>query len=122
MSNLSKHFSREEFACRCGCSFDTVDVDLLRELEALREHFEKPIRVTSGCRCRLHNKSVGGSEFSQHTLGKAADIVVDDVTPGQVYDWLDGHAPDKHGIGLYQRGSGGWVHIDVRPSKARWTK
>lgn len=119
---ISAHFSRAEFECRCGCGFDTVDVDLLRALEAMRDHFEKPIRITSGCRCRVHNKAVGGSEFSQHTLGRAADIVVDDVTPGEVYDWLDEYAPDKYGIGLYQRGAGGWVHIDSRSSKSRWTK
>ena len=120
--NISPHFARSEFACRCGCGFDTVDVDLLRVLEALREHFEKPVRLTSAARCRLHNKAIGGSDFSMHLWGKAADVVVDDVTPGQVYDWLDGHAPSKYGLGLYQRGAGGWVHIDVRPSKARWTK
>lgn len=119
---VSKHFDRSEFACRCGCGFDTVDVDLARVLEDLREKADSPIRITSGCRCKIHNKAIGGSDFSMHMWGKAADIVVDNMTPSAVYDYLDEKYPDKYGIGLYQRGVGGWVHIDVRPSKSRWTK
>ena len=37
MGTVSKNFSRSEFACKCGCGFDAVDVDLLAGLQALRD-------------------------------------------------------------------------------------
>lgn len=43
-------------------------------LQPLREHFNTPIRVTSGYRCPLLNEKVGGVANSQHMLGEAADI------------------------------------------------
>jgi hypothetical protein len=36
MGDLSAHFSRSEFACKCGCGFDDVKPDLIEALEALR--------------------------------------------------------------------------------------
>jgi uncharacterized protein YcbK (DUF882 family) len=113
---ISEHFNRSEFACQCGCCFDTVDVELLRVLEKVRHHFMRPVIVTSGCRCQNHNKKIGGSENSQHLYGRAADIKVKDVKPEDVYVFLDKHAPNNLGLGLYNS----WVHVDTRNGKARW--
>ena len=52
---LSDNFSRTEFACKCGCGFDTVDSLTLEALESIRKHFNKPVTVTSGCRCLVHS-------------------------------------------------------------------
>jgi uncharacterized protein YcbK (DUF882 family) len=116
MSNISEHFSRKEFACRCGCGFDTADAELVRVLEELRAHFQRPVSVTSGSRCRDYNKKIGGASRSQHTLGKAADISVTGVVPKDVYLYLDKGYPDRYGLGdgTY------FTHIDVRTEKARW--
>lgn len=43
-------------------------------LDDLREKWGSAIRVTSGFRCELLNKLVGGSVTSAHPLGYAADI------------------------------------------------
>lgn len=43
-------------------------------LDPLREAYGKPIIVTSGFRCQVLNKIVGGSSTSQHQTGEAADI------------------------------------------------
>lgn len=43
-------------------------------LDPLREAYGKPIVVTSGYRCYLLNRAVGGATSSQHTKGQAADI------------------------------------------------
>jgi len=40
-----------------------------------------------------------------------------DVSPKEIYDFLDEKYPDMYGLGLYDS----WVHIDVREDKARWT-
>jgi len=79
-----KYFTQKEFACKCGCGFDEIDHELVQVLDAIREHFDVPCKVNSGCRCEAHNKFVGGAPRSQHLLGKAADIVFRDIPPALV--------------------------------------
>lgn len=112
------HFTKAEFACKCGCGFDTVESELLEVLEELREVYNVPIIINSGCRCEKHNKLVGGEPNSQHMLGTAADIVVKGVSPYKTFQYLDKKYKGKYGIGLYSS----WVHIDVRKQQARWSR
>ena len=111
-----KHFTREEFACKCGCGQDTVDYKLVEILERLREWAGAPIVVTSGNRCPPYNESIGGSKNSQHMLGRAADIVVQGKSPFHVYRKLEEWYPDRHGFGYYE----GFTHVDSRTNRARW--
>ena len=111
------NFSRSEFACKCGCGFDTVDVELINALRDLRVAIGgKPITITSGCRCESHNKAVGGAPNSQHLYARAADIYSSETTPSDILEKLEELFPNKYGIGIYS----GWVHIDTRNEKARW--
>ena len=117
MGDLSYHFSRSEFKCKCGeCEVDTVDAELIGVLEALRKRYDRPITITSGCRCVEYNREVGGAEDSQHLLGKAADIVVKGIDPAEVYHYLNWAYPDCYGLGDYED----FTHIDVREDKARF--
>jgi uncharacterized protein YcbK (DUF882 family) len=118
MGDISKHFSRHEFACKCGCGFATVDVELIEVLENLRETYQAPVKINSGCRCKKHNEAVGGEEDSKHMQGIAADIVVTGLSPAKVYQYLNLEHGGKYGVGEYA----GWVHIDVRQELARWSK
>ena len=43
-------------------------------LDPVREKLGKPIKVNSGFRCPVHNRTVGGVAGSQHVRGEAADI------------------------------------------------
>src|SRR5574340_758718 len=115
---LSEHFSSDEFSCKCGCGFDEVSPELIEVLEELREVYQQPITINSGCRCESWNKIQGGEPNSQHLLGNAADIVVRGVSPHKTYQYLDKKYQNKYGIGLYLS----WVHVDVRKNKARWDK
>ena len=116
---LSKHFSREEFACRCGCGQDTVDAELITILETVRNHFKKPITITSGNRCTAYNAKIGGAKASLHITSRAADFVVADTDPEDVYNALVQFVGDRFGAGLYNR----WVHFDTRSGNfARWNK
>ena len=45
-------------------------------LDPLREKYGKPIRISSGYRSAILNRSVNGATSSQHRLGEAADITV----------------------------------------------
>ena len=123
MGDLTRNFSRHEFACKCGCGFDTVDTVTLSILQHLRDHWAKPIDISSGCRCPMYNASdaVKGSKHSKHMEGRAADFTVQDVPPKTVQKYLT-HILDSvdegNGIGSYND----FTHMDTRSDdKARWT-
>lgn len=79
-----KYFTYEEFACKCGCGFKHIDHELGQVLDALREFFDRPCYVNSGCRCEPYNLRVGGALHSQHLYGKAADIRFNGIAPALV--------------------------------------
>lgn len=79
MGDLTKNFSRDEFKCKCGCGYYHDVGELVVKLQRLRERVGLRVVVNSGCRCVLHNLEVGGSEGSAHLVGKAADIVCQDM-------------------------------------------
>lgn len=74
MGDLSDHFSRWEFRCKCGCGFDDVKPFLVSRLEHMRRELGRPIHINSGCRCVPYNHLVGGVDQSEHTYGSAADL------------------------------------------------
>lgn len=57
---------------------------VLNVLDPLRARIGRPIIITSGYRSKRVNELVGGSIFSQHMSGKAADIRVQGYTPEQM--------------------------------------
>jgi uncharacterized protein YcbK (DUF882 family) len=117
MGDLSKHFNRSEFACKCGCGFDTVDYELVNLLEDIREHFGQPVYINSACRCPMHNANEGGASQSQHLKGRAADISVKDVDPSVVAGYVELNGI-VGGIGIYNS----FTHIDTRSGfPARWS-
>lgn len=121
---LAPGFKVREFRCRDGSDAIMIDQTLVVLLQAIREHFNKPITITSGYRTAAHNKSVGGAKSSQHLLGKAADIQVADTTVEAVSAYAESLMPDWGGVGRYPVKAGrakGWVHVDTRPNKSRWT-
>ena len=116
---ISSYFSRSEFACKCGCGFDTVDTTLVHVLEYVRAAVRSPIIVTSGCRCLAHNTAIGGSRGSKHMQGRAADIKCPDVMWETLKDKVDHFMDGWGGVGYYQ--NQGFIHIDTRSGPpARW--
>ena len=113
---ISRHFRRSEFACGCGCGFATADIELVKLLELIREHFGMPVTINSACRCESHNEAIGGADGSKHKLGIAADIVVRGVEPKEVCAFVNKKCPVSTGIGCYKT----FTHIDVRERRARW--
>lgn len=84
------------------------------------------VDIAPGNRCEWFNLQAGGSKTSWHMKGGAADIDVSGKTAREVYDYLSVKYPDKYGLGYYNIIDNGhekeWVHIDVRPQAARWTR
>ena len=121
---LSPSFRVREFACK-GSDAVLIDDELVVLLQCIREHFGKPVHITSGYRTAEHNAAVGGSKSSQHLLGRAADIQVAGVSVEDVASYAEALMPDWGGVGRYPVKSGrakGWVHVDTRPNKSRWTQ
>ena len=107
---------------------DTILIDegLVVLLQCIREHFGKPVHITSGYRTAAHNAAVGGSKSSQHLLGRAADFYVEGVDVATVAAYAETLLPARGGIGRYPKDAAhskrrtGWVHIDTRAGKSRW--
>jgi len=117
--DLSEHFSRVEFACHC-CGQLRLDHGLIDALERLHELADRSIVVHDGFRCPGHNKAVGGAANSEHTRGLAADISVHGLTLQQFFELaLQIPAFFHGGIGVYDSG---FLHVDIRPHRARWAK
>jgi len=104
---LSKHFKQSEFACQC-CGKTKVNIQLIIALKKLREKVKVPIIITSGYRCPLHNKEVGGAKYSQHCLGNAVDIKIKGYTPAQV-----ARLAKECGF-TWTKVYSSWTHIDIR--------
>ena len=122
---LAPSFTVREFRCRDGSDTIMVDQALPVLLQAIREHFGKPVTITSGYRTAAHNAAVGGAKSSQHLLGRAADIQVAGVSVEDVASYAEALMPDWGGVGRYPIKPGrarGWVHVDTRPNKSRWTQ
>lgn len=113
-----KYFKRLEYACKCGCGFDTVDYELDIVMDDVRNNFGSPIVINRGASCVSHNLGVGGAIDSQHLYGKACDFYVKGVHEDDVVEYLEVRYHNKYGIGRYN----GRTHIDVRPTRARWDK
>jgi uncharacterized protein YcbK (DUF882 family) len=112
---VSENFKRSEFACKKGCGFDVVDIELVDVLEVVRDYFDAPVIVTSSNRCADCNREAGGSPQSAHLYGLAADIVVKGYHAHTVADWLALVYVDRYGIGKYDT----HTHIDVKPGAPR---
>ncbi len=121
---LSPSFTVREFRCRDGTDTIMIDEGLVVLLQCIREHFGKAVTITSGYRTAAHNTAVGGSKSSQHLLGRAADIQVAGVSPDAVATYAESLMPTWGGVGRYPVKAGrakGWVHVDTRANKSRWT-
>ncbi len=114
---LSTNFLVKEFACKDGSDKILVDSELVLVLQKIRDHFGKGVTINSAYRNASYNKKIGGVSNSQHTKGTAADIVVSGVSPENVANFAEYIMDSKGGIGLYN----GFVHVDVRTKRSRWT-
>lgn len=127
---LAPSFNTREFRCRDGTDTILVDEALTVVLQCIRENFGKPVTITSGYRTEHYNnvtlpaKGIKTSRNSQHLLGRAADIRVAGVSVEDVAAYAESLMPDWGGVGRYPVKAGratGWVHVDTRQNKSRWT-
>jgi uncharacterized protein YcbK (DUF882 family) len=111
-------------ACPC-CGVAIAHPQLLAVLEQLRtlacEELGKevPLYLNSGFRCTLHNAELpGSSPYSQHCVGRAADVRrVANLSVERLAELAE-RIPllQAGGLGSYPWG----IHVDVRGYRARW--
>lgn len=123
---LSKHLSlaevtRSESAKRLGISNMPTEqhiknFKLLAEkvFEPIREHFGRPIHISSGYRSQALNSAIGGSLSSQHCQGEALDLDMDgtDITNKQVFDFIKDNLEFDQLIWEFgTKDNPDWVHV-----------
>ena len=125
---ITRNFQEHEFACKCKAKglfekdpftycggLAIYDMNLVARLQMLRDRVGGPVIVESGYRCPAYNRrsqstgqGVSGAMWSQHMLGKAADIRVPGYTPEQVAKLA--MELGFSFIGIYDS----FTHVDVR--------
>ena len=121
-------FVEREFKCKCGQCEGLPDKmppdELIDILCKIRAHFDMPLMIRSGYRCKEHNARVGGAKASRHLVGDAVDFVVIGIETKEVYAYCE-NLPNADKLGLAikhnpQNKYAGFVHLDTRGKKARW--
>ena len=127
---LTKHFTLEEMtasdsATKMGISnvptlmqIDNLTTLCNNVLEPIREHFEKPILVSSGYRSRTLNVAIGGSKTSQHCYGQAVDInnKGSELLNAQIFNWIKDNL--EYDQLIWEFGNSkepDWVHVSFAP-------
>lgn len=111
---LGRFFTLVEFACKDGTDKVLVHPALMLLVNKTRAHFGRPLSINSGYRTEVHNKAIGGAENSRHVWGMAADIVIWNVTPQSVQEYLEGL--NVGGLKKYDT----FTHVDVQGLDRRW--
>jgi zinc D-Ala-D-Ala carboxypeptidase len=128
--NLTKNFHLNEFifsqtAQRHGLNntpnpeqVKNIQLLCLHILQPLRDNLQRPIKITSGYRSPELNRKIGGSRFSQHSNGEAADFTVQGLTPLEVCRIIQRlKLPYDQLIHEFNE----WVHISYSPRHRRQT-
>ena len=88
-----RHFTREEFRCKCGGTYCNgfpaePQEEMVRAIDSVRDHFGRAFSPNSGVRCPTHNANVGGVANSRHLRGRAVDFGVPGKTAAQVLAYV----------------------------------
>jgi hypothetical protein len=124
-TRLSTHFTAGELARSGGKTFSVARIDpgLVRALQRLRDHVGKPVHITSGYRPYLYNVDLYTGRYrkkptlSRHSSGQAADVKIAGMTGMEIAK----AAIDVLGRDVAVGIGGGYAHVDVRGTWARWT-
>ena len=104
------------FACQCGCGFNNTSLDFIDIILGIEKKYACCIIVTSGCRCREHNKIIGGKDDSRHTYGDASDLT---CIPVAILKVIAQDLDENWEGGFHYYPEKNIIHID-RGDKRRW--
>jgi uncharacterized protein YcbK (DUF882 family) len=106
-----RNFTRDEFACRCGCGADDISLVTVKVAQRVRDHFNAPVIVSSGVRCPTHNARVGGVQNSRHLAGHATamDFCVKGHSANEVLSYVNEQPEVVYAYAI----DGNYVHMDM---------
>lgn len=113
-----KNFTEAEFACK-HTGKNLVKKELLDKLQKLRNMYGKPLKVTSGYRDPSHPIERVKDAPGPHTTGLAVDLAVQGADAYKVVALA--MQLGFTGIGVQQKGSGRFIHLDLIKSSMRPT-
>jgi len=126
---LLAEVTRSETAKRRGISnMPTAEhIENFKKLAAnifqpIREHFGKPIIISSGYRSAELNKAIGGSLSSQHCSGEAIDIDMDgtDITNAQIFNYIKDNLNFDQMIWEFGTDANpDWVHVSFAANRSQ---
>jgi hypothetical protein len=90
--------------------------------QPIREHFGKPIIISSGYRSAELNKAIGGSLSSQHCSGEAIDIDMDgtDITNAQIFNYIKDNLTFDQMIWEFGTDTNpDWVHVSFASNRSQ---
>ena len=108
------NFSPQEMASKREGEL-MIDEAAMDKLQKLRNILGKPLLITSAYRSEAHNRAVGGATRSQHRLGKAFDVRMENHDPHHFEQVA--RSVGFTGFGHYPKS--GFMHIDTGPAR-RW--
>lgn len=94
-----------------------IDELLVAYLDRIRAFFDTNIQILSGYRDAPGSQGESGEPDGFHLTGQAADFIAAGVDPAETAQFAE--TLGAGGVGLYT--VRGYVHIDTRVSKSRWT-
>lgn len=112
------NFKASEFNCS-HCGKNEMQLEFMLKLQALRNAYGKPMRVTSGYRCKDHPIEAKKAQPGAHASGCACDIGVDGADAHRLLGlaWAAGFT----GVGVNQKGTGRFIHLDTLKGPMRPT-
>lgn len=114
MSWTAKYFSYDEMKCKCGCEQAPMDQGFMNLLDDLRDAWGKPMTISSGYRCPNHPIEAKKAKAGAHASGKAADIAIEREEAHTMLRLVS--LMEFSGIGVQQKGSGRFIHVDTMTS------
>lgn len=123
--NLTENFTLNELIYSVTAEKNKIDnrpsVQVIANLKSLCENVLQPLRnalgcpivITSGFRCAVLNKKVGGQSNSQHLMGQAADLVVPQKNLKDVFNYIKSHLNYDQLLYEYSK-TDKWIHVSFR--------
>lgn len=85
-------------------------------LQPLRNHFNRPVKITSGYRCLKLNRKLNSEDTSQHRTGNAADLIIPGISLKEVFEYIRTSLPyDQLLLETNKKGSQ-WIHVSYLPN------
>jgi zinc D-Ala-D-Ala carboxypeptidase len=116
--NRFPNFKAAEFNCS-HCGKNEMKPEFMAKLQALRTQYGKPMRVTSGYRCPQHPIEARKAAPGAHASGCAADIGIEGRDAHRLLSLA--MSIGFNGIGVQQKGSGRFLHLDTLEGPTRPT-